>query len=343
MPIAPEVAAEVVAQNNTPDLDNADPKADRGDSFELVAEKVEVDLTAEELKAVTGKDPEPATEPATEPAEKTAEAVATPDKDGVTQPDKEADEKPRDKDGKFIPKARFDEVNNKAKQKVAKLEGEIADLKNRLAPAEGSDAAALEATLDGLTEQYGQLIADGDLAKAKDVMKEINSTNRRMALIEATTLSSAHAAESRNVDALGELVELYKAEYPVFDDARGDLYKQDMVDFVAKLQGRFEATGSSSAEALREAVELTVAKFGLDAAPSATIAELKPNKGADRKAAATAAAVKAAGAQPPVIGDKVGIDSDKMGMTRIDVNTLDFEQFDKLPETTIKRLRGDFA
>lgn len=321
----------------------SDPKADRGDNFSPTEEKLEVELSQAEIEAVTGKK-EPAKEPDKEGAEKTAEGVTTPDKDGVKQPDKEP---ARDDKGKFIPKARFDEVNNKAKAKVAALENELSQLRARLAPAgDAPDVAALTASLDAKTEEYGQLLADGNLADAKTVMAEINRLNRTIVMVETSALTTEHTTESKNVDALGGLVELYKQAYPVFDDAQPEVYQQEMVDFVANLQGRFELTGSQPAEALREAVELAVAKFGLDAAPSPepqVPGTPAPNKGEARKTGAVDKALAAAKGQPPVLGKGVGEDSDKAGMSKIDINQLDFEQFNRLPEQTLKRLRGDFA
>jgi len=329
-----EVAAAVAAAPvvTTPDLPPADPKADRGDTIEAPA-PVTVELTADEVKLI-GKEP-----PAADT--KAGEAAVTTE---VTEQVAEG-EKPRDKEGKFIPKARFDEVNNRARAKVKDLEGQIAQLTARLAPAEGqADTAALEKILDERTEEYGALVADGDLVKAKAVMQEINRANRALALIEATTLSGAHAAESKNVDALGELVELYKSEYPMFDDAQTDVYQQETVDYVAKLQGRFEATGSSPAEALREAVELTVAKFGLEPKSSAGVVDLTPaiTKADERKAAAVTKTLAAQKAGAPDLS-KAGIDSDKVGMSKINMNDIDYDQFDKLPIESLKRLRGDFA
>lgn len=332
-----EVAAAVAAApvTTTPDLPAADPKADRGDTIEAPA-PVTVELTEEEVKLI-GKEPAAAVPKEGEPAAKTEE------KEPAETP-AEGD-KPRDKEGKFIPKARFDEVNNRARAKVKDLEGQIAQLTARLTPAEGqADTAALEKLLDERTEEYGALVADGDLVKAKAVMQEINKANRALALIEATALSGAHAAESKNVDALGELVELYKSEYPVFDDTQTDAYQQETVDYVAKLQGRFEATGSSPAEALREAVELTVAKFGLEPKSSAGVVDLTPaiTKADERKAAAVGKTLAAQKAGAPDLA-KVGIDSDKVGMSKINMNDIDYEQFEKLPIESLKRLRGDFA
>lgn len=339
-------------ENATPDLPAYDAAADRGDAYAPTeGAPAEVELTAAEL-AVVGKEPEVKAEVADKGDEakaQVAEPKAEEPKEAKADEEKgdeeKKDEKPRDeKTGKFIPKARFDEVNKKAKARVAELERQNADLRARIGMVNGEppDLKALETDLETKSEEYGKLLADGDLAKAKDVMREINRLNRQIASAEVLAITGAHVQESQNVQSLSDLVDLYKAEYPVFDD-QSEAYSQDYVDYVANLQGRFEQTGSSPAEALREAVELAIAKFGLDtSAPPADPAPPKPDKGKERKAEETAKNVKAANAQAPVL-DKIGADSDKTGLARVDVNQLSYEQFCALSDSQLARLRGDLV
>lgn len=318
--------------------DDKAPAVDYGDAFTPVEQTLEVELTAEEVAALGLKEPE---KEATDAKPKEADKKADPEaKEAKTE-----EEPPRDRKGQFIPKARFDELNVKAKAKVAALEARIKAMSDRLAPLDGKapDVAAIEASLDSKEDEYGKLLADGELDKAKAVLKDINRLNRQLGSIEATSLASTHAQESTHVDALGQMVDLYKESYPVFDDANKDAYNQDLVNFVADLQGRFEMTGSSPAEALRMAVELTVSRFGLVSeaeAPVAEAAKTDKKSAEDRKAASVAKAVKAANAQPPKL-DKAGTDSDKIGISKIDVFSLSQEEFNRLPESTLARLRGD--
>ncbi len=200
----------------------------------------------------------------------------------------------------------------------------------------------LEAELDTKSAEYSKLLADGELDKANVVMKDINRINRSMAITEATALSAARTTEVAHVATLEELVDIYKENYPQFDDANKDHYNQETVNYVAKLQGGLELAGYSPAEALREAVEAAVAKFGLDPEPAAAAEPepAKPNKGEERKTAAVDKALTASAAQPKAL-DKLGTDSDKAGMSKIDVESLSYEQFNALPESTLARLRGD--
>lgn len=313
-------------------------KVDRGDDY---TPPVEVEVKA------------PAPAPVIEP-----EVPANPLAEGEVKPAEVKDdakvkegeeERPRDADGKFlpkppvmIPKARFDEVNTKARAKVAELTGRIKDLESRLSPAgQAPDVAALNVTIEAKTAEYGKLIADGELDQANAVMRDILAANRQISAAESAVLTSAHGVETQNVQTITELVDLYKGNYPVFDDKAAD-YNQDMVNFVADLQDRFERTGSSSAEALREAVELAVAKFSLDVAPEPAVdpaVAAKDKVVQDRKSAATKASAAAAALQSPDM--KTGLDSDKAGMQNVTPSTLTFQEFSALPESTLKRLRGD--
>ncbi len=352
----------MTTKNETPDLPAFDPKADRGNTVvEPVAPPQMVELTAEELTLIgkatptVEKDPEAdkkaadrgdtLTQP--EPAKEEAKTEAAKTDEEPAKEEAKTDDKPRDKEGKFIPKARFDEVNNRAKVKVAELEAKIKKLEGAQAPSAPADVKVLEDSLDTKSAEYSQLLADGDLPAANLVMREINKINRQLGVIEATALSTAHSQEVQHVQTLEDLVGIYKENYPQFDDANKDHYSQDIVDYVAKLQGGFELSGLSPADSLREAVEAAVAKFQLDQpAPAAAKEEeapaepAKPDKAAERKTAAVDKALEASKAQPAALS-KVGTDSDKVGMSKIDVSVLSYDQFQALPESTLARLRGD--
>lgn len=299
---------------------------DRGDVV-TAPEPVKVELTDEDLTAI-GRAPEKseAAEPGKD--EKTTEAKA----------EEKVEEKVEKKPPLMIPKARFDEVNKRARARVAELESRLKSMEERAAAAGAPpDAAALEVELSTKSSEYGTLVAEGKLEEAAALMGEMNKINRKIGLVEAAALANTHTKESKHMDSLESLVGMYKEAFPVFDEASPD-YSQDYVNYVAKLQGGFEGAGMSPAEALREAVEVAVAKFALLSPDEPAV--VAADKGNERKAAAIDKALKAAGAQPSSMA-KVGTDSDKMGMSKIDLNTLDMDAFMALPESTLKRLRGD--
>lgn len=304
---------------------------DRGDVV-TAPEPVKVELTDEDLAKI-GRAPEKseAAEPGKD--EKTPEAKA----------EEKVEEKAEKKPPLMIPKARFDEVNKRARARVAELEARLKSMEERAAAAgTPPDTAALETELSTKSSEYGTLVAEGKLDEAAVLMNEINKINRKIGLVEAAALANTHTKEAKHMDSLESLVSMYQEAFPVFDEAAPE-YNQDYVNYVAKLQGGFEGAGMSPAEALREAVEVAVAKFAL-LSPDEPAVEKTPaaDKGAERKTAAIDKALKAAGAQPPGLS-RVGADSDKAGMTKIDINDLDMDAFMALPESTLKRLRGDLV
>jgi hypothetical protein len=269
----------------------------------------------------------------------------------VEDPAKEtaAEEPPRDPEtGKFIPKARFDQLREKKDAKIHTLEARLEEATEQLRIKEGPQSVQeAEGILETKVEKYQELLADGKLKEAKDVFKEISQLNRQIAKLEMTPVLRDLTAASINASSVDEVVELYTTEFPEFRTGAPE-HNQAMVDQVAELQAGFQALGHTPAAALRKAADIVIKAEGLvpsveRAAAAKAKGKEKPvtvDKGAERKADAVKAAVAAAGAQPPALAN-LGTDSDKIGASKIDVTALTQEEFAKLPESMIKRLRGD--
>jgi hypothetical protein len=332
MPPIDSDALEAAINDTTPVAEpTGDPKAARGDFVEAPPKK-EPSAAAEALQDAS-----------VELADEAAKAEGDDKKDEVKEP-------ARDEDGKFapkkekilIPKSRFDELNTKRKAEIEAAERRIAELETQLGVREGEqDISELEKTLKGKNREYARLLADGELDKADNVMDEINTINRRIVMLEVVPLTTKAAAQTHQANTLERLVEHYKSEFPIFDETSGE-FNQEMVTWVAHRQGKFERSGDSPAEALRQAVEDAVAHFDLlDRTPPEPTKSKKEVTEGDRKTKAVTRAVDAANKQPARI-DKQGQDSDKQGLSNIDVDSLSLSDLGKLPESTLKRLRGDF-
>jgi hypothetical protein len=298
--------------SKTPDAAPVEAKPDRGDTY--VPEKVapvEIETAVVEAK------------PEAKPEEKPAE----PERDPKT--------------GQWIPKSRFDEVNRKLRAQIEAAQERVQTLEQQMAAAASGDAGTLEGQLDAKTDEYNRQLADGELDKAKSTMREINKLNRQLMMIEIAPLTTQTVARETNATTLGQLVDFYKTEFPAWDETNADTFQQEQVAWIAEMQGVFEQAGRSPAAALQQAVELAIDKFRLTpASGGGTPAPVKVDPAADRKKGGVQAAVAAASKQPPSLRD-LGTDSDKQGMSKIDVTTLDYNDFTKLPESTLKRLRGD--
>jgi hypothetical protein len=324
MPVDMEALERELDTKTTPAEPKAEEKVDRGDDFAAPPEadvevEIEVKKEPEAKKDTIVEKDEPVTEAAKEPA-KTEEEPA---RDPST--------------GKFIPKARFDEAVKKERARADALERQLADMAASAKPGEGKDAAALEAQIDDVTAKYHQLLADGKLDDAKPLLKQINSINRQIARLELLPVAQEQAAATTRAQSLESLVTLYKAEFPVFDEGSED-FNQDIVTWVAHHQAVYQNSGYAPAQALQEAADLAIIKFGLrEPAPKKVT---KADKDAERTEAGVKKALEVSKKQPATLSD-VGTDSDKAGLAKIKPSDLSQDDFSKLPESTLKRLRGD--
>ena len=299
---------------------------------------------------------EPATQPDAEPPKKEltdaekAEvdaAIAKPEKEPEKEPAKEpekAEEEPaRDpKTGQFIPKARFDELRRKKDAQIEAAEARARELEEKLKLTEGpATVQEAEALLEQKIEQHQNLLADGKLAEAKGIFKEINALNRRIARLEIQPVVQNLAHEAVRADTLEGVIDMYTSEFPEFREGSKE-FNQELVNEVAELQTAFQAMGHSPAKALKKAADTVIKANQLTAASERGSAKAEEKAKPDRKAAAVKANVDAAGRQPPGLGT-VGADSDKMGASNIDVTSLTQEAFSKIDENTLKRLRGDLV
>jgi hypothetical protein len=113
-----------------------------------------------------------------------------------------------------------------------------------------------------------------------------------------------------------------------------DNYAQNIVDQIQELRSGFEATGRyTPTQALVRAVKFVLPDNPVAAAQAAP--QAKPKGNLSKK-------VAAANAQPPSM-DGVGDQGNSGGKTTVDPNPLEMTEDDwaALPESTLKRMRGD--
>lgn len=320
----------------TPDVDNLDVSTlDRGDALPEPEAKTEPEV----------KEPETKESEADTDEEKDAEAKAAPE----TKND-EVEEKPRDDKGRFeakIPKSRFDEAVNKersareaAEQRLAALEKQLAESTKQV--EQSKQIGELEDKASVLSKQHAQLLVDGDVDQAAEVMKQIRSIDRQIAKAEMTTetqRATAATLESEKVDlAIAQL----EAEHAVLNPD-SDTFDPALANFVLSEQRRLMSEqGLPPSKALIKAGNDVVARFvapkvdpepekkGLKNETDRKTEQVKKNLDADKR-------------QPASLKD-AGIDSDKAGQNKPtpDPRMLSQEEFDALPESTKAKMRGDF-
>lgn len=322
MPVTPEELEAATQPTNIPD----DPKALAAARGDFVGEKPAEEAEKPELTEAEKEEVAAVVEE--KPAEEAKAETEEPSRDPET--------------GKFIPKTRFDELRRKKDTRIAALEAREKELLDRVNFLAGpTNIQEAEKSLEAKTEEYQNLLADGKLEEAARVFKDISKLNRDIAKLELQPAIRELSSAPVRAQSIADVIDFYTAEFPEFR-AGAQEYSQDLVNEVAELQAGFEAQNYSPATALSKAADLVVRANQLMPATERSAPPAKADKAGERKAGAVKAAVDASARQPPNL-KAVGTDSDKMGAANVDVNALSFEEFSKLPESTIRRLRGDFA
>ena len=284
---------------------------------EVVAEDAEEETTAEESEEIVSED-EQSTEEETEPeAELEEEPVAA--------------EKPAKKP--MVPKARLDEVL--AKQKA--LQKQLDEIN---AANEKAEEAPESYDFDAKEVEYQNMVLDGETEKAVALRREIRKAERDTLEYEMRQEMSQTVNQDRQMTALQQAANAMEDAYPVFD-RNSDDFNEDMTNEVVELRDAFMMKGYEAVDALSKAVKYVVKDHDLDqaqeSAPSLAGKAQKSDELA-KKRAQVSRKLKAADAQPPELP---GESSSNHGEKALDLSTMTEEEFDALPEATLKRLRGD--
>jgi len=255
---------------------------------------------------------------------------------GKTATDDEsgADEK---KDG-FIPKGRFNEVNNELKELKAKLEalekgkspdGEHAD----------DDAGNLppdpRAELKTLRQLQKDALLEGDQEEYDRLTDEIDVKQIEIAKTELRTEQQQEMTQAELKRELGKAAREAFDIYPFLDNANPETCDPDAVSAVRTRRFQLEAEGLNPIEALRKAVEEKGPKFAkangyeVDTSKADKIREERAQAAREKAAAASLA-------QPVELKGKG--EQEKL---KIDVSKMSDAEYGKLPENVKARLRGD--
>lgn len=285
---------------------------------EVVAEDAEEETAAEESEEVVAED----------------EAAEQPE-EGTEQDDAEeepvAERKPAKKP--MVPKARLDEVL--AKQKA--LQKQLDEIN---AANEKAEEAPESYDFDAKEVEYQNMVLDGETEKAVALRREIRKAERDTLEYEMRQEMSQTVNQDRQMTALQQAANAMEAAYPVFD-RNSDDFNEDITNEVVELRDAFIMKGYEAVDALSKAAKYVVKDHDLDqaqeSAPSLAGKAQKSDELA-KKRSQVSKKLKAAEAQPPELP---GESSSNHGEKALDLSTMTEEEFDALPEATLKRLRGD--
>jgi hypothetical protein len=281
-------------------------------------------------------------EPKDEPEDR-GDSLAADEPKEEAKPEPKAEEKKAEpeahenKQPAHIPKSRFDEViaeRNAERERSAELERRLQALEAAGKPKE-AEAPKVEAKdVDALELEYANLMLEGDVEKAVKLRGQINAEIRRQAEDAADQRASAREAAQTQKAITNELqatANQIEQDYPYLSTPDGEL----VVPQITALRDTYIAKGMKPAEALRKAADFIAPRF--DPEPKQDDEKPEPKKDA-RAAAAIARGIKDSAAQPPQMS---GVGNRSMDTVKRDVNRMSEEEFDALPESEKRKMRGD--
>jgi hypothetical protein len=234
-----------------------------------------------------------------------------------------------------IPYDRFDTVNKQRKEALEEIERLKKQIETATTPVveepevEPFDYVAKEKeAMDALLE--------GDSDKYAEIRSEIRQADKVETLTEAKKLASEGDSLIRENMSFEEVGAKIEAEYPQFTEASGEQFNPDAYNELMDLYVGYAKSGRyTRVDALQKAAEKAVKIYGLQPAGS-TPAETPDNvvsiKGPDVKQKAAVAK-----SQPPVMSSVAAGESEPT----VDVKSMSDEEYQMLPESTRRRLRGD--
>lgn len=267
--------------------------------------------------------------------------------EALKEPEKKAEEAPKspekkvesDEESHMVPRVRMKEAVDKERTKAEAAAQRAAELEERLsAQTTSQDITEAQKIVREMIKQRNSHLGDGELDKATEIDGKIfelqEAIAERKAEIKLAQSQSA-AVETMKYDTIVERLEL---EHPQLNPDNEDEYDQEIVDELKALMiGYQQSQRLSAAQALQKAAKRVFG--GLKTPPKE---DKGLEEGAKRKEAAVEKNLDAAKKQPASTKD-VGLDHDKKGggLDAKTVMNMKYEEFSKLGDDVLSRLRGD--
>jgi len=224
----------------------------------------------------------------------------------------------------MIPKSRFDEVL--AKQKA--LQKQLQEATN---PVETVDKAP-EYDFSTKEIEYQEHILNGEAEKAAALRAEIRDAERQTMLFEVQERMGQTVQQSTEAVALQNKAAELQAAFPQLDETSAT-YDAGLTQEVMDLRDAFMIQGFSGSDALEKA-----ASYVVKPEPEVQAAPVVSQKVTQQKKVAnTTKKLQAAESQPPALKGKNKVEK------KVDVDLLSSDEFNALPDETLRRMRGDFG
>lgn len=319
--------ADPIEEDDAPAIDLSFPDEPEAKEEETVEETV-----AEESEEVVAEEE---TEEPAEDVEPEAESEEEPEALKEPEPEPEVEEKPTEPKAKkpMVPKSRLDEVLAKQKELQKQLEDMRASQAAEEEAPEEYDFAAKEV-------EYQNALLDGEVEKATAVRTEIRKAERAQIEFEMTQKMTKTVSQDREANALQQAASQLENAFPQFNRA-SDQYDETLTNEVVELRDAFMMKGDNPVAALSKAARFVVREYDLvDNAEETPALASTPNAADEvaKKRKEVSRKLKAAESQPP---EMPGESSAAKGESQYDINNMTEDEFNSLPEATLKRLRGD--
>lgn len=302
-----------------------------------------VDDSIDLSKADRG-DSVPDTPPTTDEPAKEEDLDSKPEAKGDeldTEPEAAKPEtKPAEDSGKFIPKQRYDEQVQREREQREAAERRAQQLEEQLQTQTTSqDLEAAKEKLREFIKQRNSFLADGELEKAAEIDEKIFDFQQRMADYQAEQKAMSAKELAKEEMRYDAVVAKLEVDFPQINPDH-ELYDASTVENIrAAMLGFQQSMNMRPSQALSRAVKLVL---GDPAKPKEDTKDDSEAVALRRKQEAVERNAKIAGKQPASTAD-VGIDHDKVGggLTAANVMQMSYEEFSKLPETALAKMRGD--
>jgi len=258
------------------------------------------------------------------------DATETADDEEGTEGEEEGTEEAATQDQR-IPKKRFDEVNERrklAEKKLAEMEAEA---------QAAIDAENNAFDYDAKEKEYMELVVDGEFDAANVVRKEIRAAEQAQYEQQIVETSVATREQAKVDTVFADTLADLEASYPQFSDKQNANYNQDLVDEVLDLHETFLDRGYDPSVAIQRAVNYVAKANDIAAVDEVTTEAVKPQPG--EKVVPKKDILKKVVAKTTQPQNLPKSDTSEPS---IDLSSMSEDEFDALPESKKKELRGDF-
>ena len=245
----------------------------------------------------------------------------------------------------FIPLERHKDILERERARRQQLEQQL-EQASRTNHSVAVDEAVQkkEASILDMEKKMHEHMLAGENEKAAELMTRIRHAEREV--LEAKNEVRYQEAEARAVERARYdiVVERMEAAYPALNPDADD-FDQEATAEVLELQQGFMAAGRSATDALQRAVKYVMGNPQTSAQKTAVDVTPRVPKGdieQQRRAQAAGKTADAMSRTPPSTAS-IGLDNGKLGgsAASVDISKLSYEEFLKLPEATISKMRGD--